>query len=134
MVIEVSASPAGEPPGDSAPADPEGEGSVGPLLPVGDPGIDGVEASGGDAEVHADNTMSDATSGTADARADPIRARYQDRTASPGMRPGAVRLRARQRFFGEGVSGGTVRSCAESSISLASRRSRVSSFFALITQ
>jgi hypothetical protein len=39
-----------------------------------------------------------------------------------------------QRFLAGEVSGGTVRPCAESSINLASRRSRVSSFFALITQ
>jgi hypothetical protein len=121
MVMDVRASPEG----DSAPGDSEGEGSDGPVLPVGDPETDALGVVDGDVEVHAEITSSNAISGTDGARGDPIQARYQAPTGS---------LSARQRFFGGGVSGGTVRPCAESSINAARRRSRVSSFFALITQ
>jgi len=120
MAMDVGASTEGDPAGDSV-----GDGSDGPVLAFGDPEIDRLGGAGGDVEVHAETTRSNAISGNDGARGDPIRARYQARTGS---------LRARQRFFGGGVSGGTVRPCAESSISLASRRSRVASFFALITQ
>ena len=133
MLIDVSASPEGA----SAPGDSEAGGPDGPVLGVTDPEIDGLGVAGGDVEVHAANTRSTAISGAADARADPIRATL----SSPDEMPGDGRerqhdvLRARQPFFfGGGVSGGTVRPCAESSINVARRRSRVSSFFALITQ
>jgi len=84
MVIDVGASPeGGSAPGDSAPGDSDGAGPDGPVLPVGGPEIDALGVVGGDVEVHAEMTSSKAISGTAGARDEPIRARYQAPTRSP---------------------------------------------------
>ncbi len=84
MVMDVWASPeGGATPGDSAPGDSEDEGPAGPVLPVGDPVIDGSGVADGDVEVHAEMTSSNAISGTAGARDVPIRARYQATMGSP---------------------------------------------------
>jgi hypothetical protein len=80
MVRDVGASPEG----DSAPGDPGGDGPEGPVLVVGDPGIDGLGVAGGDVEVHADITRSNAISGTADARRDAI----PGTLSSPDRMPG----------------------------------------------
>jgi hypothetical protein len=131
MVMDVGASPeGGSTPGDSAPGDSDGAGPDGPVLPVGDPDVDAPGVVDGDVEVHAEITSSNAMSGTAGARLDPI----PGTLSSPDGKPGNACSEMRQRFLGGDVSGGTVRPCAESSINVASRRSRVSSLFALITQ
>lgn len=84
MVMDVGASPeGGATPGDSVPGDSEDEGPEGPVLPDGDPVIDAPGVVDGDVEVHAEMTSSNAMSGTAGARDDPIRARYQATTGSP---------------------------------------------------
>jgi hypothetical protein len=80
MVMDVGASPDG----DSAPGDPEGDGSDGPVLAVGDPGIDGLGVAGGDVEVHADITRSNAIRGTADARRDAIPGTLSSSDPKPG--------------------------------------------------
>jgi hypothetical protein len=84
MVMDVGASPeGGATPGDAASGDSEGEGPDGPVLPDGDPVIDAPGVVDGDVEVHAEMTSSNAMSGTAGARDDPIGARYQATTGSP---------------------------------------------------
>lgn len=82
MVMDVSASPDG----DSAPGDPDGEGPKEPVIAVGDPGTDGLGVAGGDVEVHAHITRSNAISGTADARRDAI----PGTLSSPDRKPGNV--------------------------------------------
>ena len=77
--MELGASPEGV----SAPGDSDGEGSDEPVFPVGGPEIDALGVVGGDVEVHAEMTSSKAISGTAGARDEPIRARYQAPTRSP---------------------------------------------------
>ena len=84
MVMAVGASPeGGAAPGDSVPGDSEGEVPEGPVLPDGDPVIDAPGVVDGEVEVHAEMTSSNAMSGTAGARDDPIGARYQATTGSP---------------------------------------------------
>ena len=58
------------PEGDSTPGESTGDGSEGPVLAVGDPEIDRLGVAGGDVEVQAAVTTSNATSGTTDAGGD----------------------------------------------------------------
>jgi predicted SnoaL-like aldol condensation-catalyzing enzyme len=54
------------------------------VLAVGDPGIDGLRVGGGDVEVHADITRSNAISGTAEARRDAIPCTLSSPHRTPG--------------------------------------------------
>lgn len=86
MVMEVGASPEGDSaPGDSAPGDPDGDGPDGPVLAVGEPGIDGLGVARGDVEVHAEITRTNAINGTPDARGDAIPGTLSSPTENPGM-------------------------------------------------